>query len=125
MTTCEQCGLTYIPDHKPDEKEHKKHHAKWLKACTKFGLLLPYHQRERLKHVSAHEAEDKETSDMLMYWAWFCRSVQGSGYNLNHISFPEYIEFLKNQDFEKELTKEEYLRSGPTTYAPIPKKKEK
>jgi hypothetical protein len=96
MTTCEQCGLIYTSDHKPDVKEHEKRHQKWLKACAKFGYLLPYYEREKLKGV-ASAIEDKETADTLRFWAWFCRSIQENDYNLNHMSFAEYIEFLKNQ----------------------------
>jgi hypothetical protein len=96
MTTCEQCGMVYKKDLSSDVRLHKKKHEKWLKASQKYGLLLTYSKRENLKKES-EQLEDQETAKTLVYWAWFCRSVEESGYSLKHMSFPEYVEFMDKQ----------------------------
>lgn len=110
---CPLCGLLYAKDYPNDIKEHNKKHRKWERAVSKFGFCWPYNVRESIKHKN--DAIQKDNSKSItercdaaikMLKSYFSRSLQGSEYDLSHISFQEYIPyFLHSQKhrFEPEV----------------------
>ena len=103
----------------------------------KFGFYYPYHEREKMKKAfeSAMGSEmplrEKINQCELDMKRYFSRSVDSSGFNLNHTSFANYASMLLNQSFFKARYGEAYdalaakyppkpgIAEGRTYHSPI------
>lgn len=101
---CAGCGFQYDRFNVESQKEHSHNHLLWLKAKNKFGFCWNFHQRER-RHEKRKIAQDTTLQTSIRFnayleviAAYFSRSLESSGYRLDHPTFPEYVAlYMDNQ----------------------------
>lgn len=137
---CNDCGLRYDSSSEKQVKVHEKRHSDWKKAVDKFGFCWNGEYREEIKGKARdciselHSLSDQIDAQIDVYKSLFSRSLEASGYNLNHVDFQTYIAMLLNQgnghhgvsgDLYNALVnkygKKEGIKSG--TYFKIPEAK--
>ena len=76
-----------------------------ISAINRFGFCYTYEECERMKaesrnKISSGTLSDEETVNeaINIYKALFSRSLQSSGYSLQHIDFKNYCAMMLNQD---------------------------
>lgn len=100
---CRDCGLRYDSSSEKQVKTHEKRHSNWKKAVDKFGFCWNGEYREEIKGKARENADslqslsDKIDAQIIVYKSLFSRSLEASGYNLNHADFQTYIAMLLNQ----------------------------
>lgn len=139
---CCECGLTYLPDYEEDVKIHNEKHSKRERAINKFGFCWPGMVREEAKYFAYEilndpqkSIEEKTIAAEEILKAYFSRSLEGSGFSLEHVNCDTFIAMLLNQEqfktrFEEQIYlelvkkygKKEGIKSG--TYYFIEKKKQ-
>ena len=104
---CPECGTSSL---KEDECYHKKQHAKWAAASSKFGFCWPYALREALKNNGRIVLRDDSATlqerldgavDVLK--SYFCRSLEANNYNLQHVDFETFSAMLLNQESIRDM----------------------
>lgn len=97
---CPDCGFEYSSDNHTQVAIHNERHKKWENAVKRFGFCWNYIEREK-RHSARHTMRDERKNFSVRYdaaidliKAYFSRSVEGSGYDLNHITFDEYIGYF-------------------------------
>lgn len=107
---CSECGLEYVLPF--DKREHTIFHKRYLKACERFGRILFYLERERLKKEAdqilfskSSSVHEKVAAVEKFFQAYFSRSVRSSGFNLRHPPFFDYCAMLLNQEHWDEFLK--------------------
>lgn len=137
---CNECGLRYDSSSEKQVKAHEKRHSGWKKAVDKFGFCWNGEYREEIKGNARnainelHSLSEQIDAQIVVYKSLFSRSLEASGYNLNHVDFQTYIAMLLNQggghhgvtgDLYNALVnkygKKEGIKSG--TYYKIPETK--
>jgi hypothetical protein len=113
---CDECGFGYV--HPIDNRIHAKYHYRYLDAVDKFGPLLFYSERERLKRdaysilfAKGSLVNERVVAVEKLFHAYFSRSVQGSNFGLKHPPYENYCAMLLNQQHW-----EEFLKPFPEVY---------
>lgn len=75
------------------------------KAIEKFGFCWDYSKREQLKAEARNLIDENSLTDeellskaIIIYKALFSRSLEESGYSLNHVDFETYCAMMLNQE---------------------------
>ena len=108
ITKCEECGFQFDASNYDDVKAHNRRHSEWAKAVEKFGFWWEPAYREYVKgNARAKIDSGNIPNDVYMdaqeniFKALFSRSVEACGFDLRHVSFPEYVAMLLNQEHWK------------------------
>lgn len=109
FVTCSICGLSYVNSVAEDIENHDDYHKAFLLAKEKFPELLNPDEAYEVIKKSWDILDFIETDTSERYkvcWGiiqyYFCRSLRGCRYNLNHVSFNDYAAMLLNQEHFKE-----------------------
>lgn len=80
------------------------HEPKWEAAIDKFGFCWDHIYRENKKAVARAIVDNDDyllnhriDAQIEVFKALFSRSLENSGYSLNHPSFPDYVAMILNQ----------------------------
>lgn len=136
---CPDCGMWYDPNEPEDVKVHERNHDAWEKAVEKFGeLYCNYVENEKIKadnrkitHNDLLSPTERCNAQIEVLRCLFSRSVEASGFNLEHVTFRDYIAMMnKNptykmpQKVHDALVDEYGLKDGISsgTYYHIPQK---
>lgn len=104
MIICPDCGESYDYTDEGDVAEHRREHSMWEKAMKKFGTLYCNSiENERIKaenrkirNDKSRPLSDRYNAELEVLRCLFSRSVQASGFDLNHKSFNEYVAMMMN-----------------------------
>lgn len=119
LITCKYCGLFYDSSYPEDIEQHKKQHLAWEKATKKFGEIYGnYAIRERIKAKNRNIRDDENNTiderydaELKVLRCLFSRSVQASGYDLNHVTFEKYVAMIMHgKKYRKHLGNELYQK---------------
>lgn len=101
---CLLCGSDSFDMDESGRLIHQERHKLWEKAVEKFGFCWPIRVRESIKAEARSKIEsgnltDEEIADEheRVFKALFSRSLEASGYNLDHATFHEYVAMLLHQ----------------------------
>lgn len=101
---CNECGFQYNKDDIKSVAEHNDRHSAWRIAVAKFGFCWEHRYREEQKATArAVMSNDNTTHEekcdaaVIVFKALFSRSLEASGYNLDHVDFPTYVSMILNQ----------------------------
>lgn len=119
LYTCPDCGLSYVPTEYEDAKYHVKIHEAWKLAVNKFGAL--YCNRSTNENIKAQcrnirnnadeSFEKRYDAEMELFRCFFSDSVSANEYDLNHVSFEEYIAMLlSNPHYTKYIAEDVYQK---------------
>lgn len=105
MIRCRDCGADYDSSDPKQVDQHESRHLKWSKAVQKFGFCWTAIHRERVKgdargRIEGGNLSDEEYVDvqLTVFKALFSRSLEDSGYCLDHVDFPTYVAMCLNQE---------------------------
>jgi len=117
-TTCETCGLLYVPGEPGENRAHSTRHRRWVSA-TNFLKYSPIHHRERedIKR-EAHSIlqsnvslEKRIQGATMVLRTWFDRSLEAAiigGYWKKHPKFDNYVAMMlshENLPFSEDVLK--------------------
>lgn len=107
---CYSCGLKYEPDHQTDMLTHRSTHKAWEDAVERFGFCWTYEVRENAKSIARNKLtkeglplDEKVELNIEIFRALFSRSLDASGFSLDHVDFPAYVSMLLNQNHFKDI----------------------
>lgn len=115
IITCPDCGLTYNSTNTSDIKTHEECHAEWKQGTLIFGELFCNHAiNEKIKTknriISQNTIlpiEERYNAAIMVLKCLFSRSVESSGFNINHVRFEQYVAMmLNNEKYRKYLDDE-------------------
>jgi len=105
---CYECGLQYNSCDDQDCLDHTARHAAWESAKEKFGFCWEVRYREDRKINARAIISDphstlsaKIEAQIIVLMALFSRSLEASGYSLDHPCFDDYAAMILNQGIEK------------------------
>lgn len=113
--SCPECGFSYLTDSTSDIEEHSQIHKAWTNASNKFGKLYCYSpenetikvKNRNIRNDLTHSLEERYSAEINVLRCLFSRSVESSGFDLNHVPFNEYIAMmLNNEKYRNHLDKE-------------------
>ncbi len=113
--SCPECGFSYLTDSAPDIEEHCQIHQAWINASNKFGKLYCYSpENESIKAKNRSIRNDltrsigeRYNSEINVLRCLFSRSVESSGFDLNHVTFNQYVAMMLNTEkYRNRLDKE-------------------
>jgi len=95
---------------------HELEHGKWEKAVNKFGFCWPRSVSENAKAIARTDLQkgtldfnERVSANTDIFKALFSRSLESSGYNLNHVDFNTYSAMLLYQEqFKQKIDKDVY-----------------
>lgn len=128
VVTCPDCGLTYNSNLTSDIEEHNIEHSAWEKATEKFGELYCVHAiNEKIKAKNRNISHDLSQSLDIRYNAQlevlrclFSRSVMANGFDLNHVTFDEYVAMMMNNAKYRKHYDEELCNKIIEKYGTMP-----
>lgn len=102
LTTCPDCGLTYVSTEKKDINKHEKFHSAWQDAEKKFGTIYGnYPIREKIKARNRNirndenrPLEERYNAELEVLRCLFSRSIEATGYDLKHVTYEEYVAMM-------------------------------
>lgn len=104
VSHCRYCDFRFAVDHKPDLKEHRDLHERFMEVHEKLGYRPgTYAERERMKKDGyqqanhAEQVEDRVAGLLMITRGWFDRSFHAAvsgGYWAKHPSFEEYTAMM-------------------------------
>lgn len=112
--SCPECGLSYMTDSIPDIEEHKRVHEAWSNASKKFGKLYCCHseneaikaKNRNIRNDLTRSIDERYDAEINVLRCLFSRSVDSSGFDLNHVSFNKYVSMmLNNEEYRRHLDK--------------------
>jgi hypothetical protein len=102
--TCSYCGLTFAPDIREDQKEHRSRHDAFEEATTCLNYIPEQHQQREIRKKAGYTAmSDGINTQQRMIGAldvlrgWFDRSLESaisSGYWKQHPEFEVYVSYM-------------------------------
>lgn len=102
---CDECGMQYNADDTEETAKHDERHATWNRAVERFGFCWPFNRREEMKSIArekiaAGHLSDEEYAEqqIMIFKSLFSRSLEASGFDLNHVDFPTYVSMILNQE---------------------------
>lgn len=106
IVTCPDCGLTYNSTNTSDIKAHEECHAEWKQGTMKFGELFCNHSiNEKIKTknriISQNTIlpiEERYNAAIMVLKCLFSKSVESSGFNINHVQFEQYVAMMLNTE---------------------------
>lgn len=89
LRKCIYCGYSYFSN---ESAMHTKYHRKKIIAEEKFGHIATYNERELIKNYAYGQKDNIwcDCVDELIIYTYWCRSIEKSGFDINHPTFEEY-----------------------------------
>lgn len=106
LYTCPDCGLSYHANQAEDCNYHTFHHKAWKKAVEKFGELYCNSAiNEKIKEENRtirnnlnNTINDRYNAELKVLRCLYSRSVSATDFNLEHVSFDEYVAMMMNTE---------------------------
>ena len=104
--SCPECGFSYLTDSAPDIEEHSQIHQAWINASSKFGKLYCYSpenetikaKNRNIRNDLTRSIDERYTAEINVLRCLFSRSVESSGFDMNHVPFNQYISMMLNTE---------------------------
>jgi len=124
FTTCIDCGMQYDSSYPEDFETHAEQHKAWEMAVKKFGKLYCYSpENERIKadgrnisHNSSLPLNERCEAQIRVLRCLFSRSVEASGFNLEHVPFNVYVSMMLGNEAYKKNIENDLLRALSEKY---------
>lgn len=125
--SCPECGFSYLTDSAPDIEEHSQIHQAWINASSKFGKLYCYSpenesikaKNRNIRNDLTRSIDERYNSEINILRCLFSRSVESSGFDLNHVPFNQYIAMMLNTEKYRNRLDKELLNKLTADYGTI------